>query len=186
MLHSLLHKCELSLTPHWKAAINDSVQSQAVSMSYLSCASSLTEPDHHEGCSRKAHWLELWQSQCYLCSVNRDCSHSPFEAPSWLWSYGLSQLKSVPSIGYLQNTRELISKEFGEKDTVRSKYSTWQRILSRRHGFNLQCTFLNMRNSFTITMYWENSQATIRCDKLNYDVVDIHCTAPSKMKLIYL
>ena len=36
------------------------------------------------------------------------------------------------------NTRYLVSQEFSVRDRAKSKYSTWQRLLSRRRGFNLR------------------------------------------------
>ena len=36
-------------------------------------------------------------------------------------------------------------------------------------------------------MYWASTQAIILYNKLNnYDIIGIHCTAPDKMKLIYI
>ena len=69
-------------------------QTAAVSVRYP-CPWS-AEPDDHECSSRKDGVSDV-------CTESRDRSRSPSEPPGRLCrQYGLSQLKSVPSVGYLQ------------------------------------------------------------------------------------
>ena len=116
-----------------------------------------------------------WSSDSVITELSlasHDSSCSLPEIPGWLcWQYGLSQLMSVGS--RMMNNR------------VRSKYSTWQHLLIRRRGFITWGTRFEHTQQPPISMHWANSQAIIRYNKLNYDVIDIHCTALSKMKLIH-
>ena len=128
MLHSFLHKHELSVT------INGS-RLMSVDRRWVgdTCAPGLAEPYHHK-CS------SFWQCKFCTETYNHSCSIS--EAPG-CWQYGLSQLKSVPSVGYLTGPQTkhvtsivLVSQEFSERQ---SEIATWQWLLSRRCGFNLGC-----------------------------------------------
>ena len=132
-----------------------------------------------------------WSSVSVMFVLNRDRSHtmSPSEAPGWLF-----QLMSVPNVGFLHGWRTTltINKVFGERDRVKSIVSfsitrTWQQLLSRRRGFNLWRAVWACATASPYFKYWPNSQTILHDNKLNnYDVMDIHCTAPSKMKLIYV
>ena len=56
--------------------------------------------------ARERHSVWSSDSVTDVCTEPRDRSRNPSEAPGWLsWQYGLSQLKSVPSVGYLHGRR---------------------------------------------------------------------------------
>ena len=115
---------------------------------------------------------------------NRSCSLS--EVRGWLcWQYELSHLKSVPNVRYIQGQWTTLATWLA-KSSMREwdqKYSTWQWLLSGR-CVSLVALSLSMCN---ILLYQHIEEALWQCyNKLNNYDIDLHCIAPSKMKLIYV
>ena len=92
---------------------------------------------------RRSVWSSDSIIDVMVCTESRNHSRSPSEAPGWLcWQKGLSQLKPVPSVGYLHGQRTtlviwLAKSSVRETEQDQSIQSTWQQLLSRGRGFNL-------------------------------------------------
>ena len=73
------------------------------------------------------------------------------------------------------------------KSSVREmEYSIWQRLLSRRRSFNLRRACTTASHTYVLSKLSGNNTLQYNNKLNNYDVIHIHCTAPSKMKLIYV
>ena len=84
-----------------------------------------------------------------------------------------------------KNTCDLINQEKNEiKVTVATvtEQKPWHEA-----QFQFVVCGLSMGNNFPYLGIEQSLQAVIRYNKLcNYDIIGIHCTAPSKIKLIYI
>ena len=99
-----------------------------------------------------------WSSDVSTCDRGRSLS----EAPGWFcWEYGLSQLKSVSSVGYLQGRRTTLT-------TWSVRETEQDRIIQHGNGYLAGGIFLTCSVQFEhaqqplISMHWASTQALIR------------------------
>ena len=99
-------------------------------------------------CTSRGSWLTLLKVWTYPTEVRPEC---------------------------MNNTCDLVSQEFSDRDRVRSKCSTWQQLLSGRHGLNLWRTCTTASLTYVLSKHSVNNKLN------NYDVIGTYCTAPSKI-----
>ena len=100
------------------AAINDSIDRQWV---WDACTPGLAEPEHHEHSSRNGRSSALTVSVMFVLNLVIVAVARP-KAPGWLCrQYGLSQLKSVPSVGYLHGRQTTLVRR-GESNIRSIQY----------------------------------------------------------------
>ena len=153
MIHSLLHKHKLSATTNSGSENEITVplilQSRIITS--LACCGWSSDSDS-----------DISIESC-------DCRRSMSKASGWhCWQYGLSQLRSVPSIGYLHGQQATLATWLAKSSVRETKQD--QNI---QHG-----------NGYLAEgMYWANMQAVIHYNKLTsvlagaMTVCMVQCTA---------